>query len=180
MINLTGLPAVTKELQRIAAAQRPAILTAIRKTVRDGRDLAANAVYKRYAFGSRSYVDQHLTFSVQESSLEGRITGRYRPSTLTRFEMNQLVKQTKRGRSSPAGYKISVLRGKSTVFRGAFLFKGRNGNQLVGIRFKGERWRKIPKSYYGPSVAGGFNAVKQGIEPALVAQLRSEYARRVL
>jgi hypothetical protein len=69
------------------------------------------------------------------------------------------------------------MRNRADNWRSAFLFKGRNGNQLVAVRLRGEKWRKIPKSYYGPSVAGGFGVVRDSLEPVLLKHLAATYQR---
>lgn len=178
-LKVEGLPKVTQELQRFVAAQRPAIDAALQSATTMGRELAVDSIYRRYGYADRMYVNQHLSVRFNKSGLEARIVGRYRPSTISRFVTNQLTRTGKNGRNVSAGLRVSVLRNQATTWRTAFLFRGRNGNELVSVRYKGEKWRKIKRSMYGPSVAGSFASVRESIEPEIVAHLQKTYQRLI-
>jgi len=178
-LKIEGFANVNRELKRFSDKQKPAIARALQSTAAMGRDLAVDAIFKRYGYADRSYVDQHLSIRLNEAKLEARIIGRYRPSTISRFVTKGLTRASKTAPTRPvaAGLRVSVMRNKVSTWRTAFLFRGRNGNELVTIRYKGEKWRKIPRSQYGPSVAGSFAAVRQSLEPVLVDHLRTTFQR---
>lgn len=99
--------------------------------------------FARYGFRSRSYIEQHLSVSFDPRSLKGFITARYRASTLTRFA-RALTRTGKNGGSRPDGHMISALRNQPTWFKGTFTLIGRNGNQIMFQRHKGDNsWRKL-------------------------------------
>lgn len=176
-LKIEGFERVNQELKRISSLQRPALERALQSTATLGRDKAVDAVFKKYGFKERDYVDQHLSIRVNSGKLEARIIGRYRPSSIARFMQMELTKPGKKSQPVRAGLRVSVLRQQSKNWRSAFLFNGRNGNQLVAVRMKGEKWRKIPKSYYGPSVAGGFGVIRAELEPELIKHLEQTYRR---
>ncbi|MFB2661989.1 hypothetical protein [Shewanella mangrovisoli] len=178
-IRIEGMEAVTKELNRIRAAQAPAINRAIDDTVKFGQKAAVDAIFNRYGFKSRSYIEQHLSVSVDPRNLKGVITARYRASTLTRFA-RPLTRTGKNGRSRTDGHMISALRNQPTWFKGTFTVIGKNGNQIMFERQKGDNsWRKLKgqKAMYGPSVAGSFRKIRNDIEPPIIAYLRNKYGQ---
>ncbi|GAB1141662.1 MAG: hypothetical protein Sw2PiBPW_00940 [Shewanella algae] len=178
-IRAEGFNAVARELQRIRNAQAPAIAAAVKEASRFGEELAVTEVFKRYGFRDRSYVARHLSVSFNERTLQGRVSARYRPSTLNRFIVRRNTRTSKGGGSVvPDGITIAAIRNKPTWFRGAFTFIGRNGNELMVSRQKGDnRWRSLKgrKTLYGPSVAGSFGVIRDDIEPPIIRHLRERY-----
>lgn len=178
-IKIEGMEAVTKELNRLRTAQAPAINRAIDDTVKFGQKAAVDAIFNRYGFNSRSYIEQHLDVSVEPTQLKGVITARYRASTFTRFA-KPLTRTGKSGGSRADGHMISALRNQPTWFKGTFTVIGKNGNQIMFQRQKGDNsWRKLKgqKSLYGPSVAGSFSKIRDAIEPPIIAYLRNKYGQ---
>ncbi|RLV61003.1 hypothetical protein D5018_03950 [Parashewanella curva] len=172
-----GLAQVQQELQRMRKAQAPAITQAVKSAAEYGEKLAIDAIFNQYGFKSRSYVEQNFGLSFNPKSFEGRIFARYRPSTLTRFNHSK-AQQISRKRNS--GYKIAVTRNKPVLFRGAFTVLGRNGNQLIFSRKKGDNsWRSLrgQKSLYGPSVSASFGYLREEIEPKIIRHLRDKYRK---
>ena len=178
-IKIEGMEAVTKELNRIRDAQAPAINRAIEDSVKFGEKAAVDAIFARYGFRSRSYIEQHLSVSFDPRNLKGVITARYRASTLTRYA-RALTRTGKNGGSRPDGHMISALRNQPIWFKGTFTLIGRNGNQIMFQRQKGDNsWRKLKgqKAMYGPSVAGSFSKIRDDIEPPIIAHLRNKYGQ---
>lgn len=178
-LRIQGFDNVNRELKRFAAQQRPALQRALQSTVVMGRELAVDAIYKRYGYADRAYVEQHLSARNNPAQYEARIIGRYRPSTISRFVTKALTRPSKTSPSRPvaAGLRVSVMRNKLSAWRTAFLFRGRSDNELVTVRYKGEKWRKIPRSLYGPSVAGCFAGVREDLEPILLEHLKTNFQR---
>lgn len=176
-IKIQGMEAVTKELERIRASMAPAMGAAIEDAIKYGEPLAIDTIFKRYGYRDRSYVAQHFSLSFNPKSLQGRISARMRPSTLTRFVSRSRTKAGKTGKQLPAGFDISVMRNEPTWFKGAFMFVGRNGNQLITSRKPGDTWRSLKKAkvLYGPSVAGSFGVIRDQIEPPIIKFLRERY-----
>ncbi|MEL4371418.1 hypothetical protein [Shewanella xiamenensis] len=178
-VKIEGMEAVTKELSRIRAAQAPAINRAIDDTVKFGQKAAVDAIFNRYGYNSRSYIEQHLSVSVDPRNLKGVITARYRASTFTRFA-RRLTRTGKNGRSRTDGHMISTLRNQPIWFKGTFTVIGKNGNQIMFQRRRGDNsWRELKgqKSMYGPSVAGSFRKIRDDIEPPIIAYLRNKYGQ---
>jgi hypothetical protein len=120
-----------------------------------------------------------MSYSVELRSLKGTILARYRPSTLTRFARG-LTRTARRGGARPDGHMVSALRNKPVWFKGTFSVLGRNGNQIMFQRMKGDNaWRKLKgqKAMYGPSVAGSFGKIRGDIEPPIIAHLRNKYGQ---
>ncbi|PKH62570.1 hypothetical protein CXF83_14965 [Shewanella sp. Choline-02u-19] len=178
-LSTTGFDAVTKELKRMRAAQAPAIENAINDAAEFGSKLAVDEIFNRYGFKSRSYIESLISVSIHPKNLTAVISARYRPSTLTRFATPH-YRAGKGGTKVVAGYSISALRNQPVWFKGAFTVIGRNGNQLMFLRSKGDNsWRKLngQKSKYGPSVAGSFGVIRDVIEPPIITYLRERYGR---
>jgi hypothetical protein len=102
-----------------------------------------------------------------------------RASTLTRFASPR-YKVGKRVARVAGGYSINVIRNKPVWFSGAFTVIGRNGNQLMFSRKKGDNsWRDLKgqKALYGPSVASSFGFMRDDLEPPIIAHLRKKYGQ---
>ncbi|AQS40196.1 hypothetical protein Sps_05127 [Shewanella psychrophila] len=181
-VHLRGFESVSKELRRIRSQQEPAIAQAIKDTAIYGQITAVDAVFNRYSFKSRSYVDDNIRVQIETRFLQARIYSRYRASTLTRFVNTRRTRnaKTKPARQVSSGYSISLLRNQSHIFRGAFQFTGRNGNALMAIREKGDNsWRDIQQSSYGPSVAGSFGVIRPEIDEKIGLYLRKRYTQHI-
>ncbi|MCH4294223.1 hypothetical protein MJ923_07880 [Shewanella sp. 3B26] len=178
-LRVEGLPAVSRELERIRKAQAPAIAAAVEAATSFGHKLAVDEVYRRYGFRERAYVEQHLTVSFNPRTLEGRVIGRYRPSSLSRFIVRENTRTSKLGgKVVRDGVTIASIRNQPNWLKGAFTYIGRNGNRLVAERSKGDNsWRSLKgrKTLYGPSVAGSFAVIRSQIEPPIIQHLRDRY-----
>ncbi|MCU7963813.1 hypothetical protein L5M38_16220 [Shewanella sp. SM101] len=180
-IKIEGMEAVTKELNRIRTAQAPAINRAIEDAVKFGEKATVDAIFNKYGFNSKSYVENLISYSVDPSNLKGYISARYRPSTLTRFA-RPLYRTGKNGRSRTNGHMISPIRNEPHWFKGTFTFIGKNRNFLMYQRLPGQTWRTFKQakaagntSMYGPSVAGSFGSIQKDIEPPIIKHLRERY-----
>jgi hypothetical protein len=174
----TGFDAVTAELKRMRAAQAPAITKAIADTAKFGNELAVNEIFNKYGFKSKSYVEQNLGYSINPKTLTGNVFGRYRPSSLTRFATAK-YRIGKRSQQVANGHTIRSIRNEPSWFKGTFSVLGRNGNQIMFQRMKGDNWRALKgqKTMYGPSVAGSFSKIRDDIEPTIIAHLRNKYGQ---
>ncbi|WP_351008843.1 hypothetical protein [Shewanella sp. S1-58-MNA-CIBAN-0166] len=178
-LTMTGFDAVNRELKRMRDAQSPAIEKAIDDAAKFGNQLAVDEIFTKYGFKSRSYVDQHFSVSINPKTLRSYISARMRPSTLTRFASPR-YKVGKRAARVAGGFSINVIRNKPVWFSGAFTVIGRNGNQLMFSRKKGDNsWRELngQKALYGPSVAGSFGFMRDDLEPPIIAHLRKKYGQ---
>jgi hypothetical protein len=180
-LKITGFKEVDQELKRIRASMAPNINKAIEDTTKFGNQLAVDGVFNKYGFNSISYVEQHLGYSINPKTLTGTIFGRYRPSTLNRFAIAR-YRTGKRGQQVAHGHSVGVLRNERKWFRGTFQFIGKNNNQVMYMRKKGEKWRTFKeakeagaKSLYGPSVAGSFGYMRDKLEPQIIKHLRERY-----
>ncbi|WP_351123348.1 hypothetical protein [Shewanella sp. T24-MNA-CIBAN-0130] len=178
-LTITGFDAVDRELKRMRAAQAPAIASAIEDAAKFGKKQAIDAIFNKYGFQSKSYVDQHFSVSINPKTLTASVSARMRASSLTRFASPR-YKVGKRSARVAAGFSINVIRNKPVWFSGAFTVIGRNGNQLMFSRKKGDNsWRdlKAQKALYGPSVAGSFGYMRDDLEPPIIAHLRKKYGQ---
>ncbi|WP_137225783.1 hypothetical protein [Shewanella sp. MEBiC00475] len=182
-IRSTGFDAVERELKRMRAAQSPTIAKAIDDAAKFGNQLAVDGVFNKYGFNSRSYVEQHLGYSINPKTLTGTIYGRYRPSTLNRYATPR-YRTGKRGQQVANGHTIRTIRNEPKWFRSTFQFLGKNGNQVMYMRLKGETWRTFKEAKkagveakYGPSVAGSFGYMRDDLEPPIIAHLRKKYGQ---
>lgn len=178
-ITSSGFSEVQKELKRIREAQAPAMAKAIASAAKFGERSAIDAIHKQYGFKSKSYIEQHFSYSVNPKTLEGRVSARYRPSTLNRFSTPK-GGISKAGRARTIGHNVNVIRNTTVWFKGAFTVLGKNGNQLMFLRSKGDNsWRSLKgqKVKYGPSVSGSFGVLRDEIEPPVIRHLRETYGR---
>jgi hypothetical protein len=178
-LTITGFDAVDRELKRMRAEQSPAINSAIDDAVKFGSQLAVDGIFNKYGFKSKSYVEQHFSVSINPKTLTASISARMRPSTLTRFASPR-YKVGKRAARVAGGFSINVIRNQPVWFSGAFTVIGRNGNQLMFSRKKGDNsWRNLSeqKALYGPSVAGSFGFMRDDLEPPIIVHLRKKYGQ---
>lgn len=180
-ITVTGMKEVTKELQRLREAQTPAINRAVADAAKFGEKAAIDAIFNKYGFKSKSYVDDLIGFSVSPKDLKGYVTARYRPSTLTRFSTAK-TRIGKNGRSRSDGHIVNSFRNEPHGFKGTFTFIGRNGNLVMYERHRGQKWRTFKEAkkagneaMYGPSVLKAFRGVEANIEPPIIRYLRERY-----
>ncbi|AUD59145.1 hypothetical protein TUM4637_09420 [Shewanella hafniensis] len=176
-IKIEGLKEVTNELNRIRNQITPNINKALADTGPFAKKMAVNAIFNKYGFKSRDYIDENMTFSVNPSDLNVFISARYEPSSLNNFAL----KMNK-------GFMVNTLRNQKIWFKGAFTVIGFNNNTVMFSRKRGDNsWRtlkkeeaikantKVPKPLYGPSVAGSFRSVLPDIEAPIIKHLRERY-----
>ena len=182
-LKITGFKEVDRELKRIRAEMAPNINKAIEDTTKFGNQLAADEVFKKYGFNSKSYVEQNLGYSINPKTLTGTIFGRTRSTSLNRFATAR-YRTGKRGQQVANGHTIKTIRNEPKWFRGTFQFIGKKGNQVMYMRKKGEKWRTFEeaqeagvKAKYGPSVESSFGYMRDDLEPPIIAHLRKKYGQ---
>ncbi|KZN57933.1 hypothetical protein N473_26625 [Pseudoalteromonas luteoviolacea CPMOR-1] len=140
-----------------------------------------NAIYDRYGFQDRSYIGDRLQLKVQPSQLELIIFARHRVSSAINFVQDPVYRRSVNPKTPNklviAGYMGAFLRGKTSHWKGAFIFQGKNNNVLLGYRDKGQTTRDIPDVPYGPSVAGSLAVIKDDVEPFVVQMLTKKFER---
>ena len=182
-IRVQGMEAVTKELERIRATMAPALGAAIDDATKFGRKTAVDAIFNQYGFKSKSYVESHFSVSFNPRTLTGYISSRRRSSTANQFITSAHFRTGKKGQRVPIGYTIAYIRNEPVWFKGAFNFIGKNGNQVMYVRDRGQKWRTFKearkdyknKGAYGPSVAISFRNLADEIEPPIIKFLRERY-----
>ncbi|MEN8616985.1 hypothetical protein [Shewanella baltica] len=176
-IKIEGLKEVTNELNRIRNQMTPNINKALEETGPFAKKLAVNAIFKKYGYKSRDYIDERVTVSVHPHDLNVFISARYEASSLSRF-----------GLKMNKGFMVNTIRTQKIWFKGAFTIIGKDGNTVMFSRKRGDNsWRslkkeealkantKVPKPLYGPSVAGSFKSVLPDIEAPIIKHLRERY-----
>lgn len=154
---------------------------AINKTADRARTSSDKAIREELNFPAR-YLSQRLTVTerAQGTSLQAKISGRDRPTSLARFANNRSQTPGK------AGVRVRV--GQATKMMGrAFLMKLKNGNLGLAMRLKeGERLSnkkqlvKVGKGLYllyGPSVDQAFSTVMPDQEDKSAEFLEREFLR---
>lgn len=193
-----GLQEFEAVVSRYPKAARNAARLSVNDAARWGRTRAKKEMLGQVAWGS-SYLgsvrDGRLRVSkyARAGDLEAAITGRFRPTSLTRFLTNrsQMLGRNRRG---PA--KLRVSPGSPAAIQKAFLVRLKRGNVLddtsfnygLAIRLKpGERIRNkkdmVPFGngaylLYGPSVNQVFATVREDIEPDVSGRVASEFTRQ--
>lgn len=144
---------------------------ALALTERYASQLAIDVVMQRYAFKERRYVAEHIQSKLGKKDQTLTISGRVRASTATRFE------QTPRylnGSRRLNGIIVALLRGKSSLWPGAFYFNGNHGNALMGYREKGALGRGNFTVKYGPSIAASFGYQREVIGTQILQYLSKQ------
>ncbi|KZN58532.1 hypothetical protein N473_26385 [Pseudoalteromonas luteoviolacea CPMOR-1] len=140
-----------------------------------------DAIYDRYGFQDKSYVNERLKLDIQPSQLELIVYARHRVSSAINFVKDPVYRQSVNPKTPnklvTAGYIGAFLRGKTSHWKGAFIFQGKNNNVLLGYREKGQTTRDIPDVPYGPSVAGALGVVSDSVEPFVVQMLTKKFER---
>jgi len=191
VVAVDGLSAL-RDLETIPNAVKRAALQAVNKTVTRTRTSSARAMREQVKFPARylSGEDGRLAITKRATaeSLEGSITGRFRPTSLARFVTSGAV-----GRRT--GVRIEVAPGFAKFMRRAFLIRLRAGtadldttsNLGLAIRLKpGERIENKKKMIqmsgnlyllYGPSVSQVFATVAEDEAPGAADYLEAEFLR---
>lgn len=155
---------------------------AINKTLDRVRTASDRQIREELAFPAR-YLQSRLTVSQRASgaSLQGKISGRDRPTSLARFVTNRNQAPGK------AGVNVRVSASATKRMNRAFLMKLKNGNLGLAVRLKqGERLankKNIVKVgaglylLYGPSVDQAFSEIIPDQEDNATEYLEREFLR---
>lgn len=150
------------------------LVRALALTQRFASQLAIDTVMQRYAFKQRSYVEDNIQSKLRKKDTTLTISGRYRASTAMRFEQTPQYIAGKNGSRRLNGIMVALLRGKSSLWSGAFYFTGRNNNALMGYREKGALGRGNFSVKYGPSIAASFGYQREVIGPQILDYLTKQ------
>lgn len=198
-IDASGIRDLEAYFERFPVAARTAMKDAINDTARgEAIKLAKRNMTKEVAF-PEGYLDGdrlRVTRFATTDSLEARITGRDRPTSLARFTRPGTPISRGRGQHGQGAF-VTVNPGRSSYFPTGFLIGLKNGNigfairVPAGQRIKGvERYQPIvlfrdknnePIVYllYGPSVDQVFQNVAGDIAPEITSELEAEFSRQL-
>lgn len=191
VVAVDGLSAL-RDLETLPQAVKRAALQAVNKTIDRGRAESARRIREQVNFPARylSGQDGRLAVTKRASGddLEGRITGRFRATSLARFASGSV--------GSRRGVRVEVAPGFAKRSRRMFLVRLRAGQEAdldtrsnlgLAIRLKpGERVEHKHKMVamgrglyllYGPSVNQVFAGVANDISPELAGFLEAEFLR---
>ncbi|AZZ98754.1 hypothetical protein [Pseudoalteromonas sp. R3] len=147
------------------------------------KGVLVDAIYERYGYSDRSYVDNRLKVNVQPSQLELIVYARHRVSSAINFVQSPVYRQSVNPKTPNklvlSGYMGAFIRGKTSHWKGAFIFQGKNNNELLGYRDKGQTTRDIPSVPYGPSIAGSLAVVSDSVQPFVVQMLSKKLERSI-
>lgn len=186
--GLASLRDIENLPEEILRSARQAINSVTKSTRTDSaRDMQQQVAFAaRYLSGANGNL--RITKQAQGTSLEARITGRKRPTSLARFATSRNVEASRRRGS----VRVAVAPGRVKTMHGAFLMRLRRGEAELGniglaIRLKaGESVRnkrsmkKLSKGLYllyGPSVDQVFRSVSADQEPKALEKLEAEFLR---
>ncbi len=204
IVAVDGLDEVTAGLEEEQRRIRRNAVRANNRTTRDGRVLAARSIRDQVNFTAsylspsqgRLIVSQNAT----QANMEGKITGRARPTSLARFTKDKPLQPGQRSARRGKGVRVQVKPGVATYMKGAFLIPLRSGqdgstnNLGLAVRsdtkprgaYKPKRLGKNLWLLYGPSVSSilysARNASREGgvagqIAPELAQKLEAEFVR---
>lgn len=188
LVAVSGLSELSEDFEAAAEKITRFMRMSINTTARRMRTKSSRLIRDEVAFPAR-YLDSatsgklRVSRQATEAQLTAAITGRFDPTSLTRF-----VRGAKsHGRKNP---KLQVSPGSSTVIPNSFIMNLKNGNQGLAIRLKegetvrGKRRmaslsRRDPSLYllYGPSVDQVFRSVAEDVSPEAGEFLENEFLR---
>lgn len=202
--SVTGNDMMEKYLREFPKDARKAAKLAINDTVRRGRRKAKQEIMSQVNLKSGYLNEQRLTENLaKDDNLTGSIIGRRRPTSLARFDSQQLYQpnKTRSGRKS-AGVTVRV-KGARKKMPNAFLVKLKAGNrdgvnqglavrlpegQKPNRRFGGKPLYKSRNTnvwlLYGPSVnqimtsKGTGESLIDNLKPELSTYLNQEFRRQ--
>lgn len=183
LVAVEGIPEL-EEMSEIPQKLSRYAAMAVNRTARDYRVRGSRLIREEVAFPA-SYLYPsagNLTVSRQATpdDLEAEISGRFRPTALSRF-----VKGPKtHGRKSPT---VEVRPGSRQKMHRAFLMNLRNGNVGLAVRLapneRVENKRRMVQVsaglylLYGPSVDQVFRSVSESMAPDAADSLHREFLR---
>ncbi|KAE8546151.1 hypothetical protein [Marinobacter nauticus] len=196
--NVTGNKELQDYLEKYPKVARNAARMAINDTIRRGRRQAKQEILKQVNL-MPSYVNKtRLTENLASNdNLTGSIVGRRRPTSLARFDVNQLYKpnRSKPGRKK-AGLSVKVKRSRKKI-PNAFLVNLKAGNQdgaNQGLAIRVPAGKKPRRRFnakplyknentnvyllYGPSIQQVFDDVAEDLQPELTTYLNREFRRQ--
>lgn len=151
-------------LKLLKEQNKQALEVAITQTAEFAHNKLVDAIYDRYNYRYRGYIDERINLNVDSKDPAFSVSARMRKSNAANFIDSPVYRNSKNqrtpGKQVLAGYTGAFLRGQMSHWKGAFLFTGNNGNLLLGYRKKGVKTREIPEVSYGPSIAGALGVVK--------------------
>lgn len=175
-----------KEIDDLPAEILSAARKSVNATLRRGRTSSAKQMEREVNFphgylsgrGGRLRVSKYA----QGNDLEGKITGRDRPTSLARFATTALRPGAKR----TAGVTVEVKPGLAKRMPSTFAIKLRNGN--IGLAYRSRNGRRPNSSaakqidknlwlLYGPSVDQVFQDVRNTVAPDLEKYMATEFER---
>lgn len=200
-VTVEGDSVLQDYIERYPDVARKAARLAINDTLRKGRVKIKKRIMEkvnlksRYLDSDRLYVDL-----ANDSTLSGKIVGRYRSTSLARFEARQLYES---GTKRQAGVSVRVKNVQRKIPK-AFLMNLKNENKGVAIRLKpGEKPKRRFEAkplyssrgpnagkgkdiylLYGPSIHQVMTSDKQGpsileeVRPELTQYLNTEFKRQ--
>lgn len=192
VVAVEGLSEAIASLEQVPAQVLRFARMAINTTTRKSRTLASRKIREQVAFSAGYLSDDAGRLSIvkyaSEADLEGRIRGRFRPTSLARFSS---------GAPGRGGVRVRVKPGRSETLGRAFFMRLRAGNSDIetrsnlglAIRLKpGEaianKRRMIQVSgnlylLYGVSVDQVFRTVADEMAPETAETLEAEFLRLV-
>jgi hypothetical protein len=196
IIDTSGVEGITDFFEQFPVTARAAMANAINDTARGyALKRAKEEVYKETAFPP-GYLDQPerlwVSLTAYPERLEATITGRDRPTQLSRFAApGTPVGNVRRGANTP-GVTVTVNPNDPVTIPEAFLIALKGGNVGLAIRLKpGETIRNytgpnqsrreiFPDVFLleGPSVDQVFRDVAVDISDDVAAELGREFIRR--
>ena len=197
-IDASGIRDLEAYFERFPAVARTAMKNAINDTARGAAiKLAKRNMTKEVAF-PEGYLDGdrlRVTRFATDTSLEARVTGRDRPTSLARFTRPGTPISRGRGQHGQGAY-VTVNPGRTSFFPTGFLIGLRNGNIGFAIRlspgqrvkgvdrfqpivlFRDKAGEPIVYLLYGPSVDQVFQNVADDIAPEVTSELEAEFSRQ--
>lgn len=191
-VFVNSLAKLEGDFRELPKAAKLAALRAGNKTLDRTRTRSARSIREQVQYPA-SYLAPAggrltVTERFQERKLEGRITARFRPTSLARFV-------TSAARPGQAGVRVEVAPGRAKFMRRAFLMRLPQGKSLTDTKFNlglalrlrpGERVRnkremvRVAKGLYllyGPSVSQVFATVAEDESPEAAAFFEAEFRR---
>lgn len=167
-------------INTVKLKSREALELALYQTSSFAKQELTNRIYERYNFNRRSYVADRLVVDVDTRYLQFSVSARHRVSSAIHFIESPVYRRSKNKRTPNkqvlAGYTGSFLRGKTSHWKGAFVFTGLKGNTLLGYR-DGQRTRNVPEVPYGPSVMGAMVNIRDDAVDPVMQHLSKMYQK---
>lgn len=192
-VQFQGIDRFISSLERASANTNKAAKLAINDTARKKRTEGKKAIRDQVNLKA-SYVNQNLRLTRKASvaDLGATISGRNRPTQLSRYGARRLTKKAKHPERSegypeldiPAGRKLAGVSvkvkagGKRQKMRGAFLLPLNNTDRL-GVAVRNGPDQSDYEILYGPSVGQVWRDVREDLAPGAEEQLSDEFIRQL-